>query len=60
MKNRTKTVRRIDAVAAIIFILGTVWFLASWLEIILHNTNTEYVYNTFNLFEVFIRVVNAL
>ena len=50
----------IDKIAGVVLAVAALWFGLSWLEVILHNTEVGYVYNTFNLFKVFLRVVNAI
>lgn len=54
-----KTMNKIDKIAAWVLAVAALWFGLSWLEVILHNTEVGYVYNTFNLFEVFFRLVGA-
>ena len=55
-----KAINRFDKIAGVVLAVAALWFGLSWLEVILHNTEVGYVYNTFNMFEVFLRVVNAI
>ena len=47
-----KAQKIINIVATILFIAVCIWGIASWAEVMKHQSNTEFIYSAWNLFKL--------